>query len=146
MRIRENNWLAIKLFFSDASSTLALPSFRGVGANVPGFGNVQNNNHRLVVIQDIHSFGSRLSNEARIGYSFLLNATASEEAVKDVDVGIQRVNATQYPGLPLLRIAPAAGGVIIGTVSNTGPAASSVTTLADTLSNARGSQTIPNRS
>ena len=133
-RVNEQNWLTLKFFFSNAPSTIALPSLRGAGANVSGFGNDQLNDHRLVVIQDLHTFTPNVFNEARLGYNFLRNVTSAEEAVNDSEVGIKRSNADRFPGLPLLRIAPAAGGVIIGTQSNIGPAVSSVTTLADTLS------------
>src|SRR5262249_57353700 len=38
--------LTVKLFFANAPQTLTLPSFRGTGPNVPGFGNDQVNNNR----------------------------------------------------------------------------------------------------
>jgi hypothetical protein len=59
-----------------------------------------------------------------------------------VDIGIQRVNAESLPGLPLIRIAPAAGGVVIGTATSIAPAFPSVTTVADMLTITRGRQTI----
>jgi hypothetical protein len=136
--INARNALAVKAFFANAPSVLVLPSFRGGGPNVPGFGSSQENNVRLIVIQDTHAFRANVFNEARIGYNAHRNFFVPQEPVKDSDVGIQRANANALPGLPLIRIAPAAGGVIIGTQTNIAPAFPSVATFADTVSDRRG--------
>ncbi|MEW6131258.1 MAG: TonB-dependent receptor [Acidobacteriota bacterium] len=138
-RLSEKNSLAIKFFFSNAPQTLVLPSFLGGGPNVPGFGNLQKNNNRLIVVQDVHAFSPTFINEARFGYNFIRVDAFPEEPVNDSDVGIRRANADAFPGLPLIRIAPAAGGVVIGTsptidVKATAPS----TTFADTLTLIRG--------
>ena len=142
-RLSENNTLAVKFFFSNAPQTLTLPSFLGGGPNVPGFGNRQQNNNRLIVLQDVHSFSPSLINEARFGYNFIRVDAFPQEPVNDSDIGIRRANADAFPGLPLIRIAPAAGGVVIGTsptidVKATSPS----TTFADTLSIIRGKHSI----
>lgn len=127
--------LGVKFFFANAPQTLSLPSFRGTGPNVPGFGNEQVNNNRVLAVQEIHTFHPRLLNEARAGYTFIRNDTSPQEPVNDADIGIARSTAKQYPGLPLIRIAPAAGGIIIGTAATIdGRAAPTVATFADTLS------------
>jgi len=131
--INARNALTVKAFFANAPSVLVLPSFRGSGPNVPGFGSSQENNVRLIVIQDTHAFTANVLNEARIGYNAHRNYFAPQEPVKDSDVGIRRANANALPGLPLIRIAPAAGGVIIGTQTNITPAFPSVATFADTV-------------
>jgi len=74
-------------------------------------------------------------NETRVGYNFLRVDAFPQEPVKDSDLGLARSNASLFPGLGLIRIAPGAGGVVIGTsptidVRATAPS----TTLADTLS------------
>ena len=137
-RVNEKNWLALKFFFANAPSTLALPSFKGTGSNVPGFGANQGNNVRVFAIQDVHTFSPRIFNEARVGYNLHRNFTSPFEPVKDADVGIKRANADVLPGLGLIRIAPAAGGVIVGTQTNINPAAAFVMTFADTVSMTRG--------
>ena len=134
-RVGQSDFLTVKFFFANAPQTLILPSFRGTGPNVPGFGNDQVNNNRVVAIQHVHTFGSNLLNEVRAGYTFIRNNTFPQEPIKDSDVGIGRSTANQYPGLPLIRIAPAAGGVIIGTAATIdGRAAPTVATFADTVS------------
>src|SRR5438552_2262300 len=62
-RVNEKNWLALKFFFANAPSTLALPSFKGTGSNVPGFGANQGNNVRVFAIQDVHTFSPRIFNQ-----------------------------------------------------------------------------------
>jgi len=141
-RISQKNWLAVKFFFANAPSTLALPSFRGTGPNVPGFGTNQAGNVRVFAVQDVHSFSSRIFNELRLGYNLHRNLISPSEPVKDSDLGIKRSNAEVFPGLGLIRIAPAAGGVIVGTQTNIAPAFPWVATLADTLAITRGKQLI----
>ncbi|HEV2388746.1 MAG TPA: TonB-dependent receptor [Candidatus Acidoferrales bacterium] len=136
------NSLSVKFFFANTSQRLALPSFRGTGPNVPGFGTDQTFNNRVAAIQDIYAFSSTLFNEARIGYAFNSNATTPDEPVTDAQIGIARSNAASFPGLPLIRIAPAAGGVTIGTPTNISPTTRVyVTTLYDSLSVLRGRHT-----
>jgi hypothetical protein len=107
-----------KFFFSTISQFSALPSFKGTGPNVPGFGTDGLLNNRLIAVQQTHTFSSTLINEARLGYTLNRNNTFPREPVTDAQVDIARSTAAQYPGLPLIRIAQAAGGVVIGTSSN----------------------------
>ena len=142
IQLSNRNSLALKFFFANTSQFLALPSFRGTGPNVPGFGTDQTFNNRLMSIQDIHSFRPRLTNELRVGYAFNSNNTFPQEPVTDAEIGISRANSSNLPGLSLIRIAPAAGGVIIGTPTNISPARPFVGTLADSLTTLRGKQTL----
>ena len=142
-RFNEKNTLAFKLFFSNAPQTLVLPSFLGGGPNVPGYGNFQQNNNRLATMQYVHIFSPTVFNELRAGYNFIRVDAFPQEPVKDSDVGIARVNASAFPGLGLVRINAAAGGVVFGTsatidVKATAPS----TTLADTVSITRGKHNI----
>ncbi len=142
IRLSNNNSLAMKFFFANTSQFLALPSFRGTGPNVPGFGTEQTFNNRLISIQDIHSLHPKLTNELHLGYAFNSNNTFPQGPVTDAEVGISRANSSALPGLSLIRIAPAAGGVIIGTPTNISPARVFVGTLADSLTMLRGRHTI----
>jgi hypothetical protein len=142
-RLGEKDTLAVKFFFFNAPQTLVLPSFLGGGPNVPGFGNRQQNNGRLLSLQYIRMFSPTFVNEVRAGYNFLRVDAFPQEPVKDSDVGIARANAAAFPGLPLIRVAPAAGGFVIGTsatidVKATAPS----TTLADTVSITKGHHTL----
>jgi hypothetical protein len=132
-----------KFFFSSISQFSALPSFKGTGPNVPGFGTDGLFNNRLIAVQQTHTFSSTLINEARLGYSLNRNNTFPREPVTDAEVGIFRANAAQYPGLPLIRVAQPAGGLVIGTASNAlNLGAPATTTLNDTVSIVRGQHSV----
>src|SRR5437588_2886281 len=138
-RINDRNWLAIKFFFSNAPQTLALSG----AANVPGLPVDQVNNNRLLSIQDIHTLNANVTNEARLGYNFILADTFTHQPFMDSDVGITRSTASAFPGLPLIQIALNSGGVVFGTsalqdVQGTLPSS----TFADTLSITRGRHSI----
>jgi len=137
-RSSEKNWVTAKFFWANAPFFLTLPSFRGTGANVPGFGTEQSGNVRIFAVQDVHSFSSRTFNELRIGYNIHRNNISPAEPVNDSDLGIARSNAETFPGLGLLRIAAPAGGITLGTPTNINPASPWVTTAADTLAINRG--------
>ncbi len=141
-RLSNRNSLAVKFFFANTPQFLALPSFRNTGPNVPGFGTDQTINNRVAAIQDIHFFNPTLTNELRLGYALNSNNAIPHEPVTDAEIGVSRPNASELPGLPMIRIAPAAGGVIIGSPTNISPAKPSVTTLADSLSLLRRNHTL----
>jgi hypothetical protein len=141
-RLSNSNSLSVKFFFGNTSQFLVLPSFRGTGPNVPGYGTDQTFNNRVAAIQDIHFFTPALTNELRLGYAFLSNNAIPHEPVTDSAIGISRPNADELPGLPLIRIAPAAGGVVVGTPTSIGLTKASVATLADSLSLLRGNHAI----
>src|SRR5690242_10535335 len=105
--LSSHNSLAAKFFLANTSQFLALPSFRGTGPNVPGFGTDQTFNNRLIAIQDVHSFSPTVTNEFRIGYALNINTTIPQEPVTDAEVGISRPNSSELPGLSLIRIGPA---------------------------------------
>lgn len=135
----ERNKLSFKLFFSNAPQTLVLPSFLGGGPNVPGYGNFQKNNNRLAVLQYNRVFSPNVVNDLRVGYNFIRVDAFPQEPVKDADIGIRRSNADLFPGLGLIRIAPAAGGIVFGTSATIDvQAVAPSTTVADTLSISKG--------
>lgn len=113
-RISPRNWLASKFFFANSPWTQAMFN----GPNVPGFRANRNTNHRLVSIQDVHTFNPSVVNETRLGYNLVINNSSPEEPLNDSDFGIRRVNANVYPGLPFIRIAPTARGIAFGTQSS----------------------------
>jgi len=141
-RSADQDWLAVRIFFSNAPQFLALPAG---GANVPGFGADQKQSNRLLSLQHIHTFNSRIINEARAGYSFIRAETSGQNPLRDSDLGINRANASAYPGLGFVRIGPTATNSIgignAGTNVDTLNGGSS-TTLADVLSITRGRHSI----
>ena len=143
-RVSDRSWLAIKLFFANAPAFLAMP-IPGLfgGPNVPGFGADRQDNNRLLAIQSIHSFSPTVVNELRVGYNYVSISFSPEETVRDVDVGITRSNAEEFPGLPLIRVAPSAGGFNIGTaiLNADGRGKPQSLTVADVLSVTCGSHT-----
>jgi hypothetical protein len=144
-RIRENDWLAVKFFFSKAPQFAALPNN---AANVPGFGAVAKNDNRLFSVQNIHTFDAMTVNETRVGYSLVYSDSFGRHPVKDSDVGIKRANASAYPGLGIIRIGAAAVGtsnpdINALTIGNAGTNVdlkgdNSAITLVDILSLTRG--------
>lgn len=131
-RIGDKDWLAARFFFSNAPQSPALFG----GPNVPGFGAEQKNNNRLVSLQETHTFSPTAINEARFGYNFIRQVSLPREPVNDSDMGIRRANANAFPGLPLIRIAQNAGGIVFGTATTIIDQHVAVpsTTLADVLS------------
>src|ERR1043166_9178923 len=132
-RIGQRNWLAAKLFFSNAPQFFALPNG---GANVPGFGADERQNNRVIRFQDVHNFTSHTVNEVRAGYSFVRADMFGRNPIRDSDIGIKRANAAAYPGLGLVRIG--AAGTNSLTIGNSGAnvdteSAQSSITLADVL-------------
>src|SRR5262249_3513374 len=89
-----------------------------------------------------HAFGPTAFNDARIGYAWNRNYAWPLEPLRDADLGIERTNADVFPGLPLIRIAPAAGGVVIGTPSALNSATAFTGTLADSIALTRGSHMV----
>lgn len=140
--IGDQDWLAVRLFFSNAPQFQALP---GSGANVPGFGADQKQNNRLLSFQDIHVLSPRTLNEARVGYSFIRGDTTGQNPIRDSDLGIKRGNASTSPGLGLIRLGPAATNA--AAIGNPGTNVDtqndqSATTLVDILSVTRGRHSI----
>jgi hypothetical protein len=133
-RLGPRGSIVARMFFAHSSMNVALPSFRGTGPNVPGFGGLQTFDNRVLSLQHTYAASATLFNELRMGYVSNPNTTVPQEPLKDSDLGIFRANGAQLPGLPLIRIAPSAGGVIIGTPTNISSAQPVVVTLADTVS------------
>jgi hypothetical protein len=138
-QVSANNHLSGKFFFMNAPQTLVLPSFLGGGPNVPGYGNFQQNNGRIIAISDTHVFSPRTVNEFRAGYNFLRVDAYPQEPVTDASVGINRSNAATQPGLGFIQIASAAGGIGFGTSATIDVKATSPsTTIYDALTLIRG--------
>jgi hypothetical protein len=141
-RLSKNDWLAGRVFFSNAPQFFALPTN---GANVPGFGADQEQNNRLFSLQHVRTINAKTINEARAGYNFIRADTVGQIPLNDSAVGITRANAAAYPGLGIIRIGPDGTNAVAignaGTNVDTGNAQSS-TTLTDILSVIRGRHNI----
>ena len=135
-RFNGHNLLSAKLFFSDSPDTLA----RNGNTNVPGFPVEDTGENLLVSIQDVHSFNANIVNEVRIGYNFVLFSNTTQQPLLDSTIGINRSTAIEFPGMPIIRIAPNSGGISFGTFALS-DAHGSIPTLsfADTLSVTRRS-------
>ncbi|MEO6391005.1 MAG: TonB-dependent receptor, partial [Pyrinomonadaceae bacterium] len=135
LRVNQHNWLNVKFFFSDAPQSLGLLG----GSNVPGFPVEQQNAHRILSIQDIHTLGPNVTNEARIAYNIIGGRNFPGQPVLDSALGIQRSTALEFPGLPLINIASGATGIAFGTgTSQDAQHAARTTSLADTVSISHG--------
>ena len=130
-RFNQKNLLSAKTFFSDAPETLA----RGGNVNVPGFPIENAARNLLVSIQDVHSFSANVVNEARIGWNFLRFSNTTAQPFLDSQFNITRPTAAAYPGMPIIRINQAAGGISFGTSPlSDGHGSIQTASLADTIS------------
>jgi len=116
IRIGTNDLLTAKSFFADAPlfSALGYSAFSGPAA-FPGFGTHINVSNYLLSVRETHSFSSSTVNEARFGFNYIYRSELPDEPVHDADLGIYRVNADQFPGLPMIFLARDQGSASIGT-------------------------------
>lgn len=128
-RISKNNWLSLKFFYSKTPETLAFAS-----VNIPGFGEMRDRSNAIASIQDIQTFSTNVTNEARIGYNLLRDDTFLEQPLLDTELNIRRSTAIVYPGLPRIAIGPFA----IGSAQREDKVAAPSASVTDTLSIRRG--------
>lgn len=125
-------------------NTLAWKSFLGnvpqtrpfAGASLPGFGYDQKLSNRNLSLSDRHTFGPRLFNEVRAGYTRHQGIDILNEVVKVQDIGMRRTTGSIYPGLGRITVT---GAFSLGTGGNDDQAGTTNTyVLANTLSIIRG--------
>ena len=92
------------------------------------------NDNRVLSVSYIHLFSPNMINEARFGYNFIRNDQFPQEPIRDSDLGIQRTNASVFPGLPLILLARDAQGASIGSPWVSLPGSSSTLSVGDMLS------------
>jgi hypothetical protein len=132
--------LSAKFFFANAPQFNALVGGGAAGntafggANLPGFGLHIENDNRVLSVSYIHLFGTNTANEARFGYNFIRNHQLPQEPIHDSDLGIERTNASVFPGLPLILLSGYAQGASIGSPFLSIPSNSSSIAFGDTLS------------
>ena len=138
LRLSGRDLLTAKVFFADAPlfSALGWSAF-GASPSFPGFGNHITVNNRILAIQENHSFRSAV-NELRFGYNSISRNEQPDEAVQDAAVGISRITADQFPGLPLIFLARDVGSAAIGTNEITLRNASPSLSVVDFVSVQRG--------
>jgi hypothetical protein len=142
-RLGSNDLLTSKFFFADAPlfSALGWSAF-GSSPTFPGFGTRITVNDQILSLQESHSFSAVTVNEVRFGYNFIRRNEIPEEPISDTAVGISRITADQFPGLPLIYLTRNTSGAAIGsneiTLRNTSPSLS----FFDFLSLQRGEHTV----
>ena len=115
-RLTSADSLTVKFFLANSFLFSALGhSEFGTPPALPGFGTNLQVNNRIFSLQQIHTFSPTTVNEARFGYNFIRNDEVPQEPVKDSDLGITRVSASSFPGLPLIVLN--SGGASFGTNS-----------------------------
>ena len=138
-RLTPRNWLSAKIFFARAPQVSA----RSGVTNVPGFPNRQATDSLLVSIQDVQSFTSGITNEARIGFNLSDSDDAPQPPFPDSKFGIRRPTALESPGFPLISIAQPSDGIQFGTGGLQYQKTAILTpTLTDTLSFSRRAHSI----
>jgi hypothetical protein len=115
-RLSVRDAFTLKFFFANAPLFSALGgSEYGSPASLPGFGTRLQVNNRVLSVQEIHTFSPMTVNEARFGYNFIRSNEIPNEPVNDSTLGMLRVTASQFPGLPLIDLARNSGGATLGT-------------------------------
>ena len=88
---------AIKFFYASLPSTLP---FESGGANVPGFGEVDEKSNLNLAISDTYSFSPRLLNELRVGYARNYMNQTPIEPLAATKLGMTRPVTDQGDGIP----------------------------------------------
>lgn len=115
-RLGANDTASAKFFLAHAPLFSAISGSNfGAPASLPGFGTNLGIDNRVLSVQEIHTFTATAINEGRFGYNFIRHDEVPQEVVRDSAIGMQRSDATQYPGLPLILLARDQGGASIGT-------------------------------
>jgi len=105
-RIRVQDSVTAKFFLAHAPLFSAISGSNfGFPASLPGFGTHLGIDNRVLSLQEIHTFSPTAVNEALFGYSFIRHDEVPQESVNDSELGIQRPDAGEYPGLPLILLA-----------------------------------------
>jgi hypothetical protein len=142
-RIGTTDSLTTKVFNAHAPLFSALSGSNfGVPSSLPGFGTFLNVDNRVLAVQEIHSYSPTAVNESRFGYSSLRHDEVPQESIEDTLLGIQRSNASQYPGLPLILLGRDQGGASIGTSDITYRGHIPSLTFADVVSLQRGKHNV----
>ena len=85
------------------------------GASLPGFGYKQEFSNKNLSLSDRHTFGPRLFNELRVGYTRHRGIDILNEILKVSDIGMQRTTSSVYPAVPRITVT---GAFSLGTGSN----------------------------
>jgi hypothetical protein len=133
-RLGANDLLAAKTFFAKAPlfSALGTSAFDS-GSSFPGFGTHIDVSNFLLSLREVHSLSSSTVNEVRFGYNYIYRSELPDEPLRDSSLGIQRVNAAEFPGLPMIYLGRNAGTASIGsnelTLKNASPSISFIELL-----------------
>ena len=115
-RLGSNDSLVAKFFFANSPLFSALGGSEfGIPPSLPGFGTHLQVNNRVLSLQAIHVFSPKTVNQSRFGYNFIRSNEVPDEPLQDSQLGINRVSASDFPGLPLIVLARDSGGGSIGT-------------------------------
>src|SRR5215472_1542246 len=134
-----NDVLAARTFFAKAPlfSALGTSAF-GFGPSFPGFGTHIGVSNYLFSLREVHSISPSTVNEVRFGYNYIYRSELPDEPLDDSSIGIQRVNASEFPGLPMIYLARNAGNATVGTNEITLKNASPSLSFIELLSMQRG--------
>ena len=133
-RLGANDLLDAKTFLAKAPlfSALGASAFSS-GSSFPGFGTHIEVSNFLLALREVHSLSSSTVNEVRFGYNYIYRNELPDEPLRDADIGIYRVDAGEFPGLPLIYLGRNAGTASVGsseiTLRNASPSVSFIELL-----------------
>src|SRR5262249_26039378 len=104
------NSLAWKSFIGNVPQTRPF-----AGASLPGFGYRQELSNKNLSLTDRHTFGPRLFNELRAGYTRHRGIDILNEFLNVSDIGMKRTTSSIYPAIPRITVT---GAFSLGTGTN----------------------------
>jgi len=115
--LSDNHSLSSKLFFADNPTVQANYNFAGTGngnSQLIGFGGDLAIKQTLYSLTDTYIFSSKISNQARFGFSRLLVTSVPQEPFTAAQFGISSTLSNLFPGAPTLTVAGLDSNFVFG--------------------------------
>lgn len=113
----DNHTFSSKIFFADNPTTQANYNFAGLGngnSQLIGFGGDLAIRQTLVSLTDTYIFSSKVSNQARFGFSRLRVTSVPQEPFTAAQFGISSSLSNLFPGAPTLTVAGLDSNFVFG--------------------------------
>lgn len=117
VNISSNHTISSKLFIADNPTVQANYNFAGLGngsSQLVGFGGDLEIKQKLYSLTDTYIFSSKISNQARFGFSRLRVTSVPQEPFTAAQFGISSTLSNLFPGAPTLTIAGLDSNFVFG--------------------------------